>query len=354
MKSPFIRRAAERPASGECLRSAAVPLLYNPSKTAVRFCGNGRKTTQIYYQSKYNLYALNIKTGQTNQLTNFDQDKFSANSFSISADEKRIACIAFENKRYAILTMSLPESGTVERIFDSAEEIRNLVWHADGKRVFYSQATGGTFQIFAVEAGGKPVQITFGERDAFALDASADGSKILYGASKEESDVWGVNVEQGKEFAFASEINSELWAAVAPDNNTVAFQSIKNLSQGDKICCGAILTKRTEPDAESVQLVAEGSLPSWSPDGRRLAFVRQAGEKPNLWTIGAAGGAEKQLTSDGLASAEYSVLPYNRTQTSIYDWSPDGKQIAYVADENDRSNVWLVNADDASRHSADR
>jgi len=235
-------------------------------------------------------------------------------------------------------------------MFDSADEIRNAVWHADGKRVLYSAATGGAFQIFAVKSGGKPSQITFGERDAFTLDVSADGSKILYGASKEESDVWGVNVEKGEEFSFASDINSELWASVAPDNKTVAFQSIKNLSQGDKICCGAILTKRIEPGAETFQLVAEGSLPLWSPDGKRLAFVRLAGETYNLWTIGAAGGEEKKLTSGGeLASAEYSVLPYNRSQTSIYDWSPDGKKIAYVANENNQSNVWLVDAGDANR-----
>ncbi len=313
------------------------------------------KNDQIYYESKQNLFALDIKTGQTNQLTNLSAGAVRASSFNISTDEKRIVCVAFENRRYAILTMPPQEAGVApERIFESADEIRNAVWHADGKRVLYSQATDGAFQIFAVEKGGKPVQITFVERDAFALDASADGSKILYGASKEESDLWGVNVappQQGKEFSFASDINSELWAAVAPDNKTVAYQSIKNLSQGDKICCGAIFTKLTEPNAESFQLVAEGSLPSWSPDGRRLAFLRLAGKTYNLWTIGAAGGAEKQLTNDGgLPSAEYSVLPYNRTQTSIYDWSPDGRKIAYVADENDQFNVWLVDAEDASRN----
>jgi len=308
------------------------------------------KTDKIYYESKGNLFALDIKTGQANQLTNFDAATVSAKNFSVSADEKRIACVAFENERYGILTM--PQAGGApERIFESADEIRNAVWHADGKRVLYSTAVGGTFQIFAVEAGGKPLQITFGERDALALDVSADGAKILYGASKEESDVWGVNVEKGEEFSFASDINSELWASVAPNNKTVAFLSIKNLSQGDKICCGAILTKRIEqPGAETFQLVAGGSLPLWSPDGKRLAFLRLAGATFNLWTIGAAGGEEKQLTSGGgLPLAEYTVLPYNRTQASVYDWSPDGKKIAYVADENNQSNVWLVDADDASR-----
>lgn len=303
----------------------------------------------VYYESKSNLFVLDIKTGETKQLTNFDAKTAGAKSFSVSADETRIACIRFENDRYAILTMPV-QGGDPLQIYESTGEIRNVVWHTDGRRVLYSAAVGGAFQVFAVEAGGKPLQITSGERDAFALDVSADGSKILYGASKEESDVWGVNVEKAEEFSFASDINSELWATIAPDNKTVAFQSIKNLSQGDKICCGTILTKRAdESDAETFQLVAEGSLPVWSPDGRRLAFLRLSGETFNLWTVGAAGGAEKQLTSGGLPLAEFSVLPYNRTQTSVYDWSPDGTKIAYVTKENNQSNIWLVDPDDANR-----
>lgn len=80
---------------------------------------------------------------------------------------------------------------------------------------------------------------------------------------------------------------------------------------------GTILTKPTDSDALSFQLVAEGFLPVWSPIGGQLAFMRQSGEIFNLWTIKAAGGEEKQLTSDvGIPSVEYSVLPYNRTQNN--------------------------------------
>jgi eukaryotic-like serine/threonine-protein kinase len=310
------------------------------------------KNDLIYYEETGNLFALDIKSGQSSQITNFDAAKVKTGSFDISPGEEQIAYITFENEQYIIWIMpARGGDGLPKQIVSATDEIRNAVWHADGKRVLYSKKTDGSFQIFGADAAiGNPAQITFGERDAFALDVSTDGAKILYGGSKEESDVWGVDVERGEEFSFASDIDSELWATVAPDNETVAYQSVKNLSQGDKICCGAIFTKRNSPGAENFQLVAEGSLPAWSPDGRRLAFVRLAGETFNLWTIGAAGGAEKQLTANGgLPAAEYSVLPYNRTQTSSFDWSPDGKKIAYIAGGNNQSNVWLVNTDDTNR-----
>ncbi len=307
------------------------------------------KKDVIYYVAKQNLFALNIKSGQSSQLTDFAAAKVNAFNISLSPDEEQTAYVTLENEQYVVWTMAFQGGGSPKQIVSVAEEIRNTIWHPDGKRILYSANVGGVFQIFAADtSGGKPAQITFGDKDAFALDVSADGAKILYGSSKEESDVWGVNVEKGEEFSFASDINSELWATVSPDNKTVAFQSIKNLSQGDKIFSGAILTKPTDSDSEPFQLVASGSLPTWSPDGKQLAFMRVAGETYNLWTIKAAGGEEKQLTTGGVPSVEFKLLPYNRIQASDFSWSPDGKKIAYVSDAGGQRNIWLVNADGAN------
>jgi len=304
------------------------------------------KNDVIYYEVRGNLLALDIKSGQSTQLTNFDAAKVNANNFSVSPDEEQIAYITFENEQYGVWTMPLQEGGAPRQVVSIADEIRNAVWHPDGKRILYSQMVGGVFQIFAADTqGGKPAQITFGDKDSFALDVSADGAKILYGSSKEESDVWGVNVEKDEEFSFASDINSELWAAPAPDGKTIAYQSIKNLSQGDKLFNGAILTKQIDSDAQPFQLTASGGLPVWSPDGKRLAFIRVSGETHNLWTINGGGGEEKQLTIDGLPPVENTVLPYNRTQTGYFSWSPDGKKIAYLSDNGGRCNIWLIDAD---------
>ena len=306
------------------------------------------KSGAIYYESEGNLFKLDVKTAASTALTEFDSAKTNVSSFSVSPDESQVAFVRFENEKYTVLTM--PFGGAAQQIADGADEIRNVVRHTDGKRVLYSQNTNGIFQIFAADGDSKPAQITFGERDSLALDASADGSKILYGASKEESDIWSANVETGEESSFASDINSELWAAAAPDGKQVAFQSIKDLSQGDKMSSGAILTKHTGADESPIQLVADAFLPTYSPDGSRLAFVRIASESCHLWTIKAAGGEEKQLTNDGgMRAVEYTVLPYNRMQTADFSWSPDSGKIAYVADELPR-NVRRVDVNDASHN----
>jgi len=48
------------------------------------------------------------------------------------------------------------------------------------------------------------------------------------------------------------------------------------------------------------------------------------------------------LTSGGVATAGYSVSPYNFTQTKAFAWSPDSLRIAYVSMKSGASNIWIV------------
>ncbi|HET8674470.1 MAG TPA: protein kinase, partial [Blastocatellia bacterium] len=303
------------------------------------------KSGKLYYQEKRDLFALDLNSGQTTQLTNFGPAKTSAYSLDISPDEKQIVYITTEGERWGVWTMPA-RGGAARQIADSAAEIRNTVWHADSRRILYSALADGVFQIFVTDADASPpAQLTFGDKDSFVLDVAADGAKILYGSSKEESDVWGVTVATGEEFALTSDINAELWPSIAPDNKTVTFQSIKNLSQGDKLFSGAIMTKSTDSDAPPAQLVAKGFLPTWSPDGKQVAFMRVAGETLNLWSVKATGGEERQVTSGELPPVRVTLLPYNRLQARYFSWFPDSVRLAYIAQKGGANNVWFVSTD---------
>ena len=303
------------------------------------------KNNLIYYESNHDIYLTDIDSRQTKRLTDFKSKDIKAESISISPDEKHVAYTTVDGDQWSIWAKDLSNEQP-KKLFSSANEIKNTFWHSDNQRIFYSATVDGTFQIFVTDINGKPPkQLTFAEKDSYVLDVSTDGTKILFGSTKEDSDIWGINLKDAKEFIAASDINAELWADVSPDGKTIAYQSIKNLSQGNNLFNGAILAKKLNSDEQLTEISADGLLPVWSPDGQTLAFMRVVGDKYRIETIKPASGEQKLLAADDVSPITNSILPYNRLQTSYFSWSPDSSQIAYISNKSGQVNIWLVNPD---------
>ena len=66
--------------------------------------------------------------------------------------------------------------------------------------------------------------------------------------------------------------------------------------------------------------------PTFSPDGRRIAFVGATGEQSDIWVADVDGTNLRQLTSD----------IYGDHQPS---WSPDGKWIAFASERGEQTDV---------------
>lgn len=71
--------------------------------------------------------------------------------------------------------------------------------------------------------------------------------------------------------------------------------------------------------------------PSWSPDGRFIAYRSEPREHPEPWVMNADGSGQQRLTRDG----------------GFPDWSPDGSMLAYApgGGPSGRSWVAIMNAD---------
>ena len=314
----------------------------NDGSSRLRFWS---KNNLIYYESNNDIFAVDVNSGQIKQITDLASKGIMGQSLNLSPDEKNIAYTTIEGETSSLWTATAAGE-TLKQLLSSPVEIKNIAWHPDNKRIFYSVLTDGTFQIFITDIyGAPPRQLTFSEQGSLVLDVSSDGAKILYGSTKEESDVWGVNLKDNKEFIVASDQDSELWPDVSPDGKVLAYQLIKNLSQGNNLFNGHILTKTLGIDEQPVELAANGSLPKWSPDGKRLAFVRLNGDRYQIETLVTPGGEQKQLTKDGISPITNSILPYNRLQTADFSWSPDSTKIAYTSRNGGQHNIWLANAD---------
>jgi hypothetical protein len=103
-------------------------------------------------------------------------------------------------------------------------------------------------------------------------------------------------------------------ARPSPDGRRIAFDSDRDGERGVYIA---------DVDGRNVRRVTGpgfAAVPSWSPDGDTLAFVRAELNKPkvwNLWTVHLPSGETRRLTS------------YRVGQPWGASWFPDGRRIAY-------------------------
>ena len=114
-------------------------------------------------------------------------------------------------------------------------------------------------------------------------------------------------------------------ASLSPDGNEVAFRR-SNESPG----LSGIYVKQIGSE-HLLQLTRSNSdnAPTWSPDGRFIAFSRYTNDQHEIYMVGAIGGTERKLQSGAPAHPPLS-------------WSPDGKFIAFTA-KDPNQNKYSIN-----------
>ncbi len=106
-------------------------------------------------------------------------------------------------------------------------------------------------------------------------------------------------------------------ARLSPDGRQIAFDSDRDGIRG------VYVADRDGQHVRRVSRAGFAAIPSWSPDGRTLAFVRAEADRPqvwNLWTIDLTSGQEQRLTS------------YSDGQSWGASWFPGAQRLAYSHD----------------------
>jgi Tol biopolymer transport system component len=78
------------------------------------------------------------------------------------------------------------------------------------------------------------------------------------------------------------------------------------------------------------------TAPVWSPDGQRIAFVRQTGDDTQIYIMNADGGSQRPLTTGGGRVASPA-------------WSPDGQHLVFTATRDGVSQIVAMQSDGSRR-----
>jgi Tol biopolymer transport system component len=150
---------------------------------------------------------------------------------------------------------------------------------------------------------------------------SPNGKTVLYSVFR---GIWTIRGADGKRKRSVLDVGSH--AAWAPNGREVVFVQRVEESQADALfrvrVDGSGLRRITPPVESDIY------GPSWSPDGRTIAFTVWHNGQESIWTVGANGSRLRKI-------AEKARLP---------DWSPDGRRIIFT----DRLSI-LTMAPDGTR-----
>ena len=270
-----------------------------------------------------------------------------------SPDGSRLAFLHVYGTSHTSTLFVARGDGSRARPLQSANPIGAPVWSPRGGRLAFVSLRSG--QIETVNADGTRRHRVTREPENSQLTPfawSRDGTRILYTATvvpPPAFDLWTMSpdgtdvrrvtrnpLDRKIDLGAAARIASEGDPAWSPDGRLIAFARWLPWDKHGRQT-KAIYTIR--PDGTNERLLIgpnalntrPASEPSWSPDGKWIAFTRSEGDSPSqetgptgLFVARADGSHARRLTKEGWRN------PY--IQGAPPAWSPDGRRIAYVGE----------------------
>lgn len=206
----------------------------------------------------------------------------------------------------------------------------NPSWMADGQKIAFirefDEEKKRNGEIYSIKIDGSKLFKMSDNWKGYDPHWSDDGKKLafIYQLSGEHK-VYAINFETNKfiditknklpEDVFSGQ-SSVSWS---PNNQEIVFCVDKLKDNSSVIDYSKIYITKVD-ETSKINFVAEGYSPSWSPDGKQIAFVSfQGGNRLLIFNIG-----NKKTT-------ELAKLTDNSFIYSTPVWSSDSKHLAFVA-----------------------
>jgi Tol biopolymer transport system component len=242
-----------------------------------------QKTSSFGAQS---VFRVTLATGQSQRLT-FPRDISRGDlDMAISPDGQTLAFCRAETIEGCDLFLIAAGGGDPRRLTNDLKGILGFAWTADGREIVFASNRRGPFQLWRVAA--RPAN----SAGSYPSPALVDGAR---------DDARNPTISRNSRLAYQQYIR----------NFDIRRAEITGPEGTPKHHLGT-----SKPLIASTRLDAS---PSWSPDGKRIAFKSDRSGTQELWVSDADGSNPLQLTS-----FEGPSVIYPR-------WSPNGQRIIFGA-----------------------
>ena len=253
-----------------------------------------------------------------------------AKSVSWSPGQRYLAWVAGGD--IPLLMLYDVASGETELLVSEVDQDQPPVWAPQSDRVAYVSDVDGSPDIYMVEvANGDQTRLTFSEEREQVGDWSPDGQWLVFTRAGHDGlllrNPTGVNLIELTDGPDSNPI----WS---PKGDRIAFLR----DAGEDLDLYVLRPTESDNWAEDTDEIAvaeteyDESSPSWSADGRQLAYVVGFDDQSEIFTVRVDGSEHKQLT-------------YNTADDLMPDWSHTGDLIVFASFAYGNSEILYMKGD---------
>lgn len=191
-------------------------------------------------------------------------------------------------------------------------------------------------EIFAMDADGRG-QTRLTKNPARSMNHpswSADGRRIVFAlgtwkynqSAPSDAEIYVMNADGTEQSRLTHNAGYDGHPSWSPDGRKIAFESVRD---------GTPAIYVMNADGSSQRRITRGQedhrLPSWSPDGKQIAFASQRDGATEIYAVGANGTDETRLTNTGENDSPF--------------WSPEGGKIAFASRRDGNWEIYVMDAD---------
>ena len=266
--------------------------------------------------------------------------------------QARIAFVSQRDENAEIYVMNA-DGGNLRNLTNNPKSDYAPSWSPDGKQIaFVSNRDGhvhakrgwSTSEIYVMDAdGGNPQNLTNSPFHDSRPSWSPDGTRIAFQSNRDwdnphNIEIYVMDANGGDPQNLTNNPNYDRDPSWSPDGKRIVFSTVRDGHfKGASGLTSEIYVMDT--DGGNQQRLTENRKndrdPSWSPDGKRIAFASdRKGDWENfeIYVMDIDGGNQQRLTE-------------NRETDAWPSWSPDGKRIAFYSRRDGNPEIYVMDAD---------